>query len=200
MSDDVVWQCLISEPEGSIRLPVGQGLNLGEWSKRAAKTYLGVAAPRAELRKLATILAQLATSSELGAPTFAYAYVIDAAKAVMAVYEVHDYDSEGYESVDRLPDLLRDVLPTTPDRRHAIHVDLPTGPGLRVQEIQSVVTGSLFKKKTQLESVTYAVLPPQVDNVLVLRVTWTNLIFSEVLLELSQTLAESLELAQVKEA
>ncbi|MET9889284.1 hypothetical protein ABZZ47_03545 [Streptomyces sp. NPDC006465] len=199
MSDDSVWQCLISEPEGSIRLPVGQGLDLGEWSKQAAQTYLGATAPRGEQRGLARVLAQLAASSDAGAPTFSYAYVVDAAKAVMAVYEVHDYDSEGYESVDRLPDLIRDVLPTAPERQHVFNVDLPAGPGVRVQEIRSIETGSLFRKKTQLESVTYAVLPPQVDNVLVLRMTWTNLIFSEALLELSQTLAESLELAQVKE-
>jgi len=198
VSDDVVWQCLISEPEGSIRLPVGQGLDLKGWSEQAAMTYLGATAPRAELRGLARVLAQLATSSELSSPTFAYAYVVDAAKAVMAVYEVHDYDDEGYDSVDRLPDLIRDVFPAEPESRHITRVVLPTGPGVRVQEIRSVVAGSLFKKKTQLESVTYAVLPPQVNNVLVLRMTWTNLVFSEALLELSQTLAESLELAEVK--
>ncbi|MFF1676058.1 hypothetical protein ACFVYG_08500 [Streptomyces sp. NPDC058256] len=199
MSDDAVWQCLISEPDGSIRLPVGEGLDLAQWSRQAAQAYLGASAPRSEVRELSSVLARLAASSELSAPTFAYAYVVDPAKAVTAVYEVHDYDGEGYRSADRLPDLIRDVLPTSPDRRDVVQVDLPAGSGVRVQEIQSVVTGALFKKKTVMETVTYAVLPEQVENILVLRMSWTNLVFSEALLELSQVLAESLELAEVKE-
>ncbi|WP_369246974.1 hypothetical protein [Streptomyces sp. R41] len=199
MSNDAVWQCLISEPEGSVRLPVGEGLDLVQWSKQAAQAYLDTSASRSEVRELSSVLARLAASSELSDPTFAYAYVVDAAKAVTAVYEVHDYDGEGYSSVERLPDLIRDVLPTSPDRRDVTQIDLPAGSGVRVQEIQSVVTGSLLKKKTMLETVTYAVLPTQVANVLVLRMSWTNLVFSEPLLELAQTLAESLELVEVKE-
>ena len=199
VSDDVVWQCLISEPKGCIRLPVGDGLDLGQWSKQAAQTYLGTSAPRGEVRQLSSVLARLAASSVLSDPTFAYAYVVDAAKAVTAVYEVHGYDSEGYGSAERLPDLIRDVLPTSPDRNEVTQIGLPAGPGVRVQEIQSVVTGSIFKKKTMMETVTYAVLPAQAENVLVFRMSWTNLVFSETLLELAQTLAESLELAEVKE-
>ncbi|MEU5598125.1 hypothetical protein [Streptomyces sp. NPDC020298] len=174
-------------------------MDFKEWSKQAAQAYLGASAHRAEVRELSSALARVAATSGLGDPTFAYAYVVDAAKAVMAVYEVHDYDGEGYQSVDRLPDLLQDVLPSSPDRRSVDQTHLPVGPGVRVQELQSVETWSLFRKKTLMETVTYAVLPPQVDNVLVLRMSWTNLVFSETLLELAQTLAESLELAEVKE-
>ncbi|MFF4310578.1 hypothetical protein [Streptomyces sp. NPDC001507] len=199
MSDDVVWQCLISEPEGCIRLPVGENAEFGEWAKRAARDHLGAEAPRGELRELASTLARVAETADLGDPTFAYAYVIDAAKALTAVYEVHDYDGDGYRSLDRLSDLLNDVLPTSPERRSVTEVNLPAGHGVRVQELLSVETGSLFKKKTMMETVTYAVIPPQVDNVLVFRMSWTNLVFGEALLELAQTLAESLELAEVKE-
>ncbi|POX57086.1 hypothetical protein C3489_02220 [Streptomyces sp. Ru71] len=199
MDDDAVWQCLIHEPEGGIRLPVGEGIDLRAWAKQAAQTYLGPSSPRGQVRELASVLTRLAESSELADPTFAYAYVVDAAKAVTAVYEVHDYDGEGYRTPQRLPDLLRDVLPTSPVRRSTEEVSLPAGPGIRVQELQAVDTGSVFKKKTMVESVTYAVLPPQVENVLVFRMSWTNLVFSEALLELAQTLAESLELAEVKE-
>ncbi|MFD8815679.1 hypothetical protein ACFV23_30380 [Streptomyces sp. NPDC059627] len=199
MSDDVMWQCLISEPEGSIRLPVGESAEFGDWAKQAARQYLGADAPRSEIRELAAVLARVAETADLGDPTFAYAYVIDAAKALTAVYEVHDYDGDGYRSVDRLPDLLGDVLPTSPERRSVTEVNLPAGHGVRVQELLSVVTGSLFKKKTMMETVTYAVIPPQADNIIVFRMSWTNLVFGEALLELAQTLAESLELAEVKE-
>ncbi|MEU9243404.1 hypothetical protein [Streptomyces sp. NPDC048385] len=199
MSDDVMWQCLISEPDGSIRLPVGESAEFGEWAKHAARQYLGTDAPRSEIRELTSALARVAATADLDDPTFAYAYVIDAAKAVTAVYEVHDYDGDGYRSTDRLPDLLEAVLPTSPERRSVTEVNLPAGPGVRVQELLSVETGSLFKKKTMMETVTYAVLPPQVDNILVLRMSWTNLVFSEALLELAQTLAESLELTEIKE-
>ncbi|MEV7386559.1 MULTISPECIES: hypothetical protein [unclassified Streptomyces] len=199
MNDDVAWQCLIAEPEGSIRLPVGQDTEFGEWSKQAARNYLGGDAPRGELRELASSLARVAATAELADPTFAYAYVIDAAKALTAVYEVHDYDGDGYRSTDRLRDLLTDVLPSSPERRSVTEVNLPVGPGVRVQELLSVETGSLFRKKTMTETVTYAVIPPQVDNILVLRMTWTNLVFGEALVELAQTLAESLELAEIKE-
>ncbi|MFF4898279.1 hypothetical protein [Streptomyces sp. NPDC001068] len=199
MGDDVTWQCLISEPDGSIRLPVGEGAEFGEWARRAARKHLGADAPRGEIRELAAVLARVAATADLGDPTFAYAYVIDAAKALTAVYEVHDYDGEGYRSTDRLPGLLDMVLPSSPERRSMTEVNLPAGPGVRVQELLSVETGSLFKKKTMMETVTYAVLPPQVDNVLAFRMSWTNLVFSEPLLELAQTLAESLELAEAKE-
>ncbi|MFK0155444.1 hypothetical protein ACIQVL_42775 [Streptomyces sp. NPDC090499] len=199
MSDDVTWQCLISEPEGSIRLPVGEGVEFGEWARQAARQHLGADAPRSEIRELAAVLARVAATADLGDPTFAYAYVIDAAKALTAVYEVHDYDGDGYRSTDRLPALLEAVLPTSPERRGVTEVNLPAGPGVRVQELLSVETGSLFKKKTMMETATYAVIPPQVDNILVLRMSWTNLVFSEALLELAQTLAESLELAEIKE-
>ncbi|MFF5143510.1 hypothetical protein ACFY6U_27880 [Streptomyces sp. NPDC013157] len=199
MSDDAMWQCLISEPEGSIRLPVGENAELGEWAKRAARQYLGTDAPRSETRELASVLARVAATADLGDPTFAYAYVIDAAKALTAVYEVHDYDGDGYRSTDRLPELLEAVLPTSPERRSVTEVNLPAGPGVRVQELHSVETGSLFKKKTMMETVTYALLPPQVDNILVFRMSWTNLVFGEALLELAQMLAESLELAEIKE-
>ncbi|MFJ9560366.1 hypothetical protein ACIRQQ_10025 [Streptomyces fuscichromogenes] len=199
MGDDVTWQCLISEPEGSIRLPLGENPEFGEWAKRAARQYLGPDAPRSEMRELASALARVAATAGLGDPTFAYAYVIDAAKALTAVYEVHDYDGDGYRSPDRLPDLLETVLPTSPERRSVTEVHLPAGPGVRVQELLAVETGSLFKKKTMMETVTYAVVPPQVDNILAFRMSWTNLVFSEALLELAQTLAESLELAEVKE-
>ncbi|WP_128375978.1 hypothetical protein [Streptomyces cavernae] len=200
MSDDAEWQCLISEPEGSIRLPVGQGLELGEWAKQAARHYLGSDAPRSETRELSLVLARLAATSELSDPTFAYAYVVDAAKAVTAVYEVHDYAGDGYRAVDRLPDLIRDVLPSTPESQEVTKVTLPAGPGVRIQELQALTTGTLFKKKTLMETVTYAVLPPQVENIIVFRMSWTNLVFGEALLELAQTLAESLELAQIQEA
>ncbi|MBO4259100.1 hypothetical protein [Streptomyces griseorubiginosus] len=199
MSDDVAWQCLISEPDGCIRLPVGEGTEFGPWSKQAARNHLGADAPRSELRALASTLERVAATAELGDPTFAYAYVIDAAKALTAVYEVHDYDGDGYRSLDRLPDLLADVLPSSPERRSVSEVNLPAGPGVRVQELLSVETGSLFRKRTMMETVTYAVLPPQVDNILVFRMSWTNLVFGEALLELSRTLAESLELAEIKE-
>ncbi|MFG3017010.1 hypothetical protein ACGFZQ_00365 [Streptomyces sp. NPDC048254] len=199
MSDDVMWQCLISEPEGSIRLPVGENAEFEKWAKRAAREYLATDAPRGEIRELASVLARVAATADLGDPTFAYAYVIDAAKALTAVYEVHDFDGDGYRSTDSLPDLLEAVLPTSPERRSVTEVNLSAGPGVRVQELLSVETGSLFKKKTMMETVTYALLPPQVDNILVLRMSWTNLVFSEALLELAQTLAESLELAEIKE-
>ncbi|GGN38646.1 hypothetical protein [Streptomyces fuscichromogenes] len=199
MGDDVTWQCLISEPEGGIRLPLGENAEFGEWAKRAARQYLGTDAPRSEMRELASALARVAATADLGAPTFAYAYVIDAAKALTAVYEVHDYDGDGYRSPDRLPGLLETVLPTSPERRSVTEVNLPAGPGVRVQELLAVETGSLFKKKTMMETVTYAVIPPQVDNILAFRMSWTNLVFSEALLELAQTLAESLELTEVKE-
>ncbi|MEW1774809.1 hypothetical protein [Streptomyces sp. NPDC086777] len=199
MSDDVTWQCLISEPESSIRLPVGEGVEFGEWARQAARQHLGADAPRSEIRDLAAVLARVAATADLGDPTFAYAYVIDAAKALTAVYEVHDYDGDGYRSTDRLPDLLQAVLPTSPERRGVTEVNLPAGPGVRVQELLSVETGSVFKKKTMMETATYAVIPPQVDNILVLRMSWTNLVFSEALLELAQTLAESLELTEIKE-
>lgn len=196
----MVWQCLIAEPEGSIRLPVGHDAEFGEWSKKAARDHLGPDAPRSELRELAAALARVAATPDLGDPTFAYAYVIDAAKALTAVYEVHDYDGDGYRSVERLRDLLGEVLPSFPERRTVTEVQLPAGPGVRVQELLAVETGTLFKKKTMTETVTYAVIPPQVDNVLVFRMTWTNLVFGEALLELAQTLAESLELAEIKES
>ncbi|MFD4505052.1 hypothetical protein [Streptomyces sp. NPDC058457] len=199
MSDEAMWQCLISEPEGSIRLPVGESAEFGEWAKQAARQYLGADAPRSEVRELASVLARVAATADLGDPTFAYAYVIDAAKALTAVYEVHDYDGDGYRSTNRLPDLLEAVLPTSPERRSVSEVNLPAGPGVRVQELLAVETGSLFKKKTMMETVTYAVIPSQVDNILVFRMSWTNLVFSEALLELAQTLAESLELAETKE-
>jgi hypothetical protein len=199
VSDDVTWQCLIAEPEGSIRLPVGQDAEFEKWAKHAAREYLGADAPRSELRELSSVLARVSATADLGDPTFAYAYVIDAAKALTAVYEVHDYDGDGYRSAERLPDLLEAVLPTSPERRSVTEVNLPTGPGVRVQELLSVETGSLFRKKTMMETVTYAVLPPQVDNILVLRMSWTNLVFSEALLELARTLAESLELTEVEE-
>jgi hypothetical protein len=162
--------------------------------------YLGDLAPRREVRELSSVLERLAKTSDLSDPTFAYAYVVDAAKAVIAVYEVHDFDGDGYRSTDRLQDLIRDVLPTSPDRQTSTHVQLPAGPAVRVQEIQSVDAGGFFRKKTVMETVTFAVLPPQVENILVFRMSWTNLVFSEALLELSQTLAESLELSQVKES
>ncbi|MGW7378641.1 hypothetical protein [Streptomyces sp. NPDC054794] len=199
MDDGTAWQCLISEPEGCIRLPVGEAADLSRWSKGAAQSYLGVSTPKGEAGRLSSVLERLAETSELSDPTFAYAYVVDAAKAVTAVYEVHDYDADGYRSVDRLADLLRDVLPTFPDRRNVVQVNLPVGPGVRVQEISSVEKGSFLKKKVLMETVTYAALPPQADNVLVLRMSWTNLVFSEALQDLAQTLADSLELVEVKE-
>ncbi|MET9729155.1 hypothetical protein ABZZ79_00385 [Streptomyces sp. NPDC006458] len=198
MNEETPWHCLIAEPEGSIRLPVGDATDLKAWSKQAAERYLDGSTPRREVRGLASVLARVAESAEMSDPTFVYAYVVDAAKAVTAVYEVHDYDGEGYRSVDRLPELLRDVLPTSPDRQGVEQIVLPAGPGVRIQEIQSVDTGGVFRKKTVLETVTYAVVPPQVENILVLRMSWTNLIFSEALLELAETLAQSLELAEVK--
>ncbi|MFE1441007.1 hypothetical protein [Streptomyces sp. NPDC058739] len=200
MNEETQWQCLIAEPDGSIRLPVGEGTDLKAWSEETATRCLPESAPRREVRGLASVLARVAESAEMTDPTFAYAYVVDPAKAVTAAYELHDYDGDGYRSVDLLPDLLRDVLPGSPDRQRIEQIVLPAGPAVRIQETRSVDTGGAFRKRTVLETVTYAVLPPQVENILVLRMSWTNLVFGDALLELAETLARSLELAAVEEA
>jgi hypothetical protein len=189
------YRITMSRPEIAIRLPVGEDGDLSGWAEMTSRAHQGYDAADEDVARFAdTILAAAADSSKREV-AMAYLLPDEVAPVEMARIEVVDVNPDDTVPVVTLEWLEQVYSVPGVELVSPVHVwrgELPAGPAVRVAR-QVLTEVDEFGDGMLVHSVVYAVRPPETDFAVVLSVTWSAVILAEELLEMSDALAQTLQ-------
>ena len=192
------WEPELKVPPTTLWLPLGNDFPAKEIGKRAAVQVLGSGAPEERLEKFARVISDGVVDCrrrhvKLGGPQFVPDYNRLPPVANIDVFGYYSNDPQRPNSLE----FYRQVY-GTPDKGtvgpiEVTDLKLPAGPAIRFHRRFWPKAG-WDPISHQWEEVIYAVLPPQIDTVVVLRVAWAEFKFSEALIAVADAVAPTLEI------
>lgn len=189
------YRITMARPEIAIRLPIGEDGGLSTWAEMTSRAHQGYDADEAEVARFAEVILAAAADSSKREVAMAYLLPDEVAPVEMARIEVVDVNPDETVPVVTL-DWLEQVY-SVPGVELVAPVDvwrgeLPAGPAVRVAR-QVLANIDEFGDGLLVHSVIYAVCPPGTDFAVVLSVTWSAVLLAEELLEMSDALAQTLQ-------
>jgi len=192
------WEPDLKVPPTTLWLPLGSDLPAKELGKKAAVNILGGDAPKDQLAKFARVVTDGTTDCrrrgvKLGGLLFYPDY--------SRLPPIANIDVSGYYSNDpgrpNSLDFYRKLYGTPTERTigpvEVTNLQLPAGPAVRFhQRYWPKPSGDPVVH--EWEEVRFAVLPPQLDSVVVLEVAWVEPQFSEALINMADAIAPTLEI------
>lgn len=185
----------MDRPEIAIRLPVNEDGDLTAWAESTSRARQGFDAEDEDVELFAAEILAAAADSSSRDVAMAYLLPDDVLPVEMARIEVVDVNPD-----EEIPEVTLEWLEriySDPGLELTAPVDvwrgvLPAGPAVRVVR-QVIGDVDEFGDGKLLHSVVYAVRPPQTDFAVVLSVTWSAVLLGRELLEMSDALAQTLQ-------
>ncbi|MBS2538214.1 hypothetical protein KGQ20_36230 [Catenulispora sp. NF23] len=188
----------VGVPAGAIPLPINETGDMTAWAESVARSRLPVDAPQAQLADFARmLLACTAESRARGPKIMAMAFCPDPSAGELARIEVSDMAPSA-----QWPDLNLKQLGeffAGPLHPHALlppettSLELPAGPAVRVRQ-QFLTQLDEDQVGRVMETIVYAIRPPETSAAVVLTVSWQALYYGRALTELAEKLAQTVQL------
>jgi len=185
----------IGVPGGAIPLPVNEAGDMTPWAYSVARSRLPHEAPEEQVEDFAQMLLGCTAESRARGPKImAMAFCPDPAMGELARIEISDMAPSA-----TWPDLELKQLAeffAGPIHPHALlqpHVssrDLPAGPAVRVRQ-QFVTDVNEEHVGRVMQTIVYAIRPPQTPAAVILSVAWQALYYNDKLTEMADRLAET---------
>lgn len=192
------WRPELLVPDPTVWLPIASERPLGELAKESAATLLGPGATRKQLQALAqtvedgTIIARRRHAMMAG-----LMFYPDLTRTpAIAEIDVHGFFPADPGEPLRLERYRR--LYGTPDKQtigpvEVSEIDLPAGPALRFHR-HRIPKPDWQGVSIEREDVIYAVRPPQIDDAVVIFVSWVEKRFSQALITSTDEIARTLKI------
>jgi hypothetical protein len=191
------WRPDLKVPQGTLWLPIASTRPLEELGNEVAVKILGPGTSRDQLKRFAeTVTDGTADSRRRGAKKGGLIFHPDYNRLPpIANIDVFGYHS-GEPGQPSSLEFYRDAY-GTPGKRTVgdiaiTEATLPAGPALRFHR-RYVPEAGWQPVVYEREAVTYAIRPPQIDDALVLTVSWVEFQFSEALIKSADAIAQTLE-------
>lgn len=189
------FKITMDRPEIAIRLPINEDGDLSVWAESTSRARQGYDAEEEDIKLFAAEILAAAADSSSRDVAMAYLLPDEVLPVEMARIEVVDVNPD-----EEIPEITLEWLEeiySDPGLELTAPVTvwrgvLPAGPAVRVIR-QVIEAGDEFGDGKLLHSVVYAVRPPQTDFAVVLSVTWSAVLLGEELLEMSDALAQTLQ-------
>jgi hypothetical protein len=193
----------LSYPPGWVPLPVGFSKNLrrdtqlDEWAAAQARSLLGSAATPEQIHERASNLAELTIACRAHHDHYGLAFYPDGGSRLVATIDVKSYAPDREDSILTM-DLLEEIYARrTADIVGDIHSSrtlIPSGPAIRIRS-KRVEEGDSRGQGTLTESVTYAIRPPDVDQAVVMTMTWTSIEVGDELTAMGDAIARTIRVS-----
>lgn len=188
----------VGVPAGAIPLPIDEAGDMRPWAVSVARNRLPMDAAEPQVEEFARMLLDCAAESRSRGPKItAMAFCPDPMLGELARIEVSDLAPS-----ERWPELELKQLaeffagPLHPHALVAPHVsfhDLDAGPAVRIRQ-QFVTQIDEDQVGKVMQTIIYAIRPPQTPAAVVLSVAWQALYYNDQLTELADKLAETVRL------
>ncbi|MFL6110895.1 MAG: hypothetical protein ACJ786_06035 [Catenulispora sp.] len=185
----------IGVPAGAIPLPVNEDGDMTPWARSIASTRLPADATAEDVQRFADmLLGCTAESRDRGPKIMALAFCPDPRIGELARFEVADlHPSPRWPTLElkQLADFFAGPIhPAALVAPQVHYTDLPAGPAVRIRQ-QYVTAVGEDRTGRIMETVVYAIRPPETGAAVVLSVAWHALFYGERLMELADRLADS---------
>jgi hypothetical protein len=202
MSKDSGYKFKFSVPKGWVQLPVldnrkavQRDRKLDAWSAQQARKMLNEHAPEEQLTLLTRQLTSLTYGARARGAMYGLALYPPTVSHLVAILDVKRLvPDRQYSEItfDVLRDLYAKYSADTVGDINETQADLPSGPALRVHR-KRVEAGDSAGQGTLMEGVTLAIRPPEMDDAIVMIMTWTDLQLGERLAEMADAIAKTIK-------
>jgi hypothetical protein len=193
------WTVDVKMPPTALWLPVATEQPLWEISRKIAIKIFGADKPEEDLEKFANVVA-LHTDDcrkrhvRKGGIVFFPDFTRLPPVATVDIFRYYSEDPKQPTSLQRYRELYG-----TPDKETVGSIDtsdinLPAGPAVRFHNRYWPKIHLPVTTASQHETITYAVCPPDIDDAVVLAVAWAEFRFSEMLINMADAIAQTLEI------
>jgi hypothetical protein len=191
------WQPTLLTPENTVMLPIASSRPLNDVAREGAAMLLGPGADKKQLHALERVIKHATIAARQRHPRLAgLIFFPDYTRLPpIADIDVHGIYSESGEPLAL--DFFRQTY-GTPDKRtlgeiEVTEVELPAGPALRFHK-RWAQKPDWRGVSTMREDITYAIRPPQIDEGVVMFVSWVEPTFSEALIKSADAIAQTIEI------
>jgi len=193
------WLPELKVPPTTLWLPLGSELPAKEIGRQAAIKILGDGTPEDRLEKFARFVQDGTTDCrkrgvKMGGLLFFPDYNRLPPIANIDVFGFYSADPQTPTSLE----FYRELYGTPTERSvgpvEVTDTQLPAGPAIRFHRRYWPKESGWETTLHQWEDVTYAVHPPQIDSVVVIKVSWVEFQFSEALINMADAIAPTLEI------
>lgn len=202
------WRVAFRAPNAVVRLPVQSTEDPGPWARAIVAELMAPHAsgdPEADAEQatgLTDRLIEATYDSRSREPIAALSFLPDVTDGELARIElrsVPERQDRPPVSLDALADFF--TLPSVDgiDEPEVVRGDLPIGPAVRVRR-QFGANKDEFETSLVVQTVVYAVRPPELDAGVALFMSWTAIVHNERLFDLADRLASTLRLERHDEA
>jgi hypothetical protein len=204
MSTRPGYELGFSFPPGWTQLPVLEGRKVLErdkdleaWSAENARAMLGPGAPAGQVRQRAAELTRLTIGSRARHALYGLAFYPAGASGLVAILDakrvVPDRKKYPELTLDALAEVYAARTPQTAGDIDVSQASLPSGPAVRVRSRQ-VEDPDANGQGILTEGVTHAILPPGMDDSVVVTMTWTALQLGDKLAAMADAIANTIRI------
>jgi hypothetical protein len=198
---DLAWRPDLKVPKTTFMLPVASDRPLDELGREAALKVLGSAAPEEQLRMFAQFIHDGTTDSRRrGAKMAGLIFFPDFTRfppvANLDLFGFYPDDPGKPSSLETYRRIYGPPGKQATGPVEVTDVELPAGPALRFHR-RWVPRAGLRGYSYEREDITYAIRPPQINDAVVLVVSWVEPAFSEALIKTADAVAKTLQVKPV---